>query len=458
MVGTLRNSCDLDKQIELISPTSVHEVMELKDIIEKSNNFQSQSNTEKQNLNLEVFICVTNSNGLVKYSNFRLKCLNESANFTIIESLNIKCPIINSIIAEINQKSVPENDEINETLLHGHICFINLNKTQIPVILKLQQTMNQERLLIWSFKKASIVEVVDKGFKIDNYEKRQYQFTKFKFVLAIDKERHIINAPNDLLKTLMGREYLCKPKRLEDVIEVSDDLKNILALHESKDSYGKYSTSSLDLAVENSSIFCSTSRFKSQSEMIVSVNLFNPIYNPDFESIFPVQIKYQSDKHDDIEQSKVQNEVFPEFPGLKIIRKISESYQSTIYEALRLFQQENENRVIIKLIHRSNQNEVSPEIEFYEFFLKDPIGCEFIEKPISIENSPKPTILMKSSGNLMDLFDYVQFNKHLTNDVIKLIFQQVAKAIDYLHCNGIVHRDIKVKTSNICTWLEILLG
>jgi len=48
----------------------------------------------------------------------------------------------------------------------------------------------------------------------------------------------------------------------------------------------------------------------------------------------------------------------------------------------------------------------------------------------------------------MDLFDYVEFDKEMPEYKIKKIFYQVCKAIQFLHHNSIVHRDIKVKWNN----------
>ncbi|CAJ0828009.1 8637_t:CDS:2 [Entrophospora sp. SA101] len=52
-------------------------------------------------------------------------------------------------------------------------------------------------------------------------------------------------------------------------------------------------------------------------------------------------------------------------------------------------------------------------------------------------------IEMELHGAGMDLFDYIELNTQMPESEIKSIFRQVAKAIQHLHHNKIVHRDIK---------------
>ncbi|KAG9302331.1 hypothetical protein G9A89_008823 [Geosiphon pyriformis] len=52
-------------------------------------------------------------------------------------------------------------------------------------------------------------------------------------------------------------------------------------------------------------------------------------------------------------------------------------------------------------------------------------------------------IEMGLHGAGMDLFDYIDMNQHMPEGEVKSIFRQVARAIQHLHHNKIVHRDIK---------------
>ncbi|KAF9347474.1 hypothetical protein BGX26_001036 [Mortierella sp. AD094] len=50
---------------------------------------------------------------------------------------------------------------------------------------------------------------------------------------------------------------------------------------------------------------------------------------------------------------------------------------------------------------------------------------------------------MSLHGTGMDLFDYIELTPYMTEDEIRLIFQQICDAVNHLHSNKIVHRDIK---------------
>ena len=52
-------------------------------------------------------------------------------------------------------------------------------------------------------------------------------------------------------------------------------------------------------------------------------------------------------------------------------------------------------------------------------------------------------IEMGLHGIGMDLFDYIELNTGMPEVEIKSIFRQVSQAIQHLHHNKIVHRDIK---------------
>lgn len=143
----------------------------------------------------------------------------------------------------------------------------------------------------------------------------------------------------------------------------------------------------------------------------------------------------------------------PNFPYFKVTRIISESAQSSVYEAyINIF--ENSHRIVLKLIHpkfifdkKKIENNIPiesfPEIKFYQFYMNDLFACEFIKKPFKIETNPL-VIFMKSSKYEIDLFEFIDNNDLLSNERIYKIFIQIAKGIDYLHTNGIAHWDIKV--------------
>lgn len=460
MVVPLYKGQQQDTHIELVSPSSINDVFELKDYIDGIGNEysddQEQQHTYEHGHGQEFgrFVCVTNINGIVIFSNTKQLKRNDD----IIEILQMKSKLI---LETLNEQELTKINESN-TLLNGHICFITLNrhlhphqKLRIPTILKLQLTVgdtrsifNSDKLLIWSFKKVSIQQTNDEnGFKVDEegHIDIKYKFQSFKFVLAMKKSGNLLNVPKNLLKYIIGNDVV--PQNVEDLLNIPEEFKSHFKSFDQTDFYQqRFSVSSLDLAVEESfnfkPIYSFKTRFKFKPEMIVSAKLFNPFQaKNDSELIFPVQIKYLEQEKQ--EEPNIPSEFleFPEFPGFKVLGKLSESLNSSVYEAIRIFQ--SDTRIIIKSIH-SSSNHVTNELKFYQFFCDDPIGCEFIQKPFRIEMHPNPTVYMESEANQSDLFHFINSNSFLSDEIVKLIFYQIAKAVEYLHLNFIIHRDIKV--------------
>ncbi|CEG71225.1 Putative CAMK/CAMKL/PASK protein kinase [Rhizopus microsporus] len=61
----------------------------------------------------------------------------------------------------------------------------------------------------------------------------------------------------------------------------------------------------------------------------------------------------------------------------------------------------------------------------------------------SMEDDDCYFVVMELLGDGMDLFDYIELNKKMTENEIRHIFYQIAKAVKHLHSHKIVHRDIK---------------
>jgi len=191
-------------------------------------------------------------------------------------------------------------------------------------------------------------------------------------------------------------------------------------------------------------IYSSETNLKGNSEKLITVNILSPIYNADQQSIFPVLVNYVNPQatafaeiHDPVS--------LPSIAGFEVTKKISESNNSLVYEAFHTFENKTRgSRVIIKFLKAEKEDPA--EIEFYQFFCNDIIGCEFIEKPFRIDLTQMPAIFMESSSSQIDLFEFIDKNDILPDGTVRNIFSKLAKAIGYLHSHSIVHFDIKVYT------------
>jgi serine/threonine protein kinase len=61
----------------------------------------------------------------------------------------------------------------------------------------------------------------------------------------------------------------------------------------------------------------------------------------------------------------------------------------------------------------------------------------------SMEDEDCYFVVMELLGGGMDLFDYIELNKNMTENEVRHIFYQIANAVKHLHTHKIVHRDIK---------------
>lgn len=110
--------------------------------------------------------------------------------------------------------------------------------------------------------------------------------------------------------------------------------------------------------------------------------------------------------------------------------------------------------VAIKMVKRNNNNSNSQNSKQTEDYLKKVNQEIDILKSIDHPNIIKihdviyteDTIgIVMSNANGGELFDYVCKKRYLNEDEAGLLFNQLINAVDYLHKNGIVHRDLKLE-------------
>ncbi|KAL3874242.1 hypothetical protein ACJMK2_037285 [Sinanodonta woodiana] len=108
------------------------------------------------------------------------------------------------------------------------------------------------------------------------------------------------------------------------------------------------------------------------------------------------------------------------------------------------FSERLQKRVAIKIINKKK----APK-DFREKFLPRELKClAMIDHPNIVkmfeimEFHHKVYIVMEHAGH-GDLLEYIKLRGPIPDEKSKILFRQLVKAIDYLHKNNIVHRDLK---------------
>ena len=85
---------------------------------------------------------------------------------------------------------------------------------------------------------------------------------------------------------------------------------------------------------------------------------------------------------------------------------------------------------------------ITSEIQIMDYLRQYPHPC-IVKMTRLFQDSEHFFVEMALHGEGMDLFDYIEYNRNMSEAEIKFLFKQACQAVQHLHSHGIVHRDIK---------------
>ncbi len=424
-----------EKVFELISPTSDLGVDLFKaDLM--------NDDCRLTNFSVGVLAFISDINGVVKSANVKMSIANVLKLFT--------GPFMKTFLEGFTENYETET----RNLLCGHVERIRIEGLDCFVFVKLQFWCGEEnKLFIWTLTKANIIpstaddcEIV---FPILG-EIGLFSFSKLSFSFGIDTACKLVNFPADLNKYLPLLK--CETNSLSDLFDIDSSLLSE-ALNTKRQPQILNYMDSFDALPETGCykedpIFTSVAKLKSGSSLF-SIKIFQSVIHKNSGTVFPVSMTY--DDHEALRSDSVKD--FPDDINVsskfQFIRLSSQSDHSIVY----LARNELGQVVIVKKSLHPN----SLEANFYQFVLSNSDRCSYIECPLIIDQEER-LLVFDYHENRMDLFNFVETKRQLSDSEVKNIFLQICIAVKFLHSNNIVHRDIKVNQLKLRAYLHLIAG
>ncbi|KAJ2298790.1 MAPK-activated protein kinase Srk1, partial [Coemansia sp. RSA 2706] len=133
---------------------------------------------------------------------------------------------------------------------------------------------------------------------------------------------------------------------------------------------------------------------------------------------------------------------FPAIEGYAVISRIGEGAFSKVYRAR---QQASGNDVAIKAICKSGLSSVQIANIHKEIAIMESLRSPRIIKLIAVRETRDYFYLVMEHASGGELFDRVLQLTYLSERLARHVIIQVAEAVQYLHANGVVQRDLKLE-------------
>ncbi|KAJ1730999.1 MAPK-activated protein kinase Srk1 [Coemansia biformis] len=133
---------------------------------------------------------------------------------------------------------------------------------------------------------------------------------------------------------------------------------------------------------------------------------------------------------------------YPAIDGYTVIGRIGEGAFSKVYRAR---QRNTREEVAIKAICKSGLTQVQVANIHKEIAIMESLRCHRIIKLIGVRETRDYFYLIMEYAEGGELFDRVLQLTYLSERLARHVIIQVAEAVQYLHANGIVQRDLKLE-------------
>jgi casein kinase II subunit alpha len=119
----------------------------------------------------------------------------------------------------------------------------------------------------------------------------------------------------------------------------------------------------------------------------------------------------------------------------EIVRKVGRGKYSEVFEGVNI---KNNERCIIKILKPVKKKKIRREIKILQNLFGGPNIIKLLDV-VRDEHSKTPSLIFEFVNNM----DFKVLYPTLTDPDIRHYLYELLRALDYAHCNGVMHRDVK---------------